>query len=311
MFIYDDEFDFKKRLPWVSLSLITINILVFLMQLALGDSFTNGFSVVPKEITTFKDLTKPEYVKVKMLVEDYDYYRDTVRLRVKEERVKVPQAQGPFPIFLTLFTSTYLHGGWVHLIGNMWFLFTFGLKLEQKVGHGLYLLLYTVCGVAASLAHVLVDPQSVIPCLGASGAISGIMGAYLFLFPLHKIKLWLGWLVGSIEVPAWGLLGVWFLLQYMSGLESISGNEMMHGGVAYWAHIGGFVMGLAFVSGLFVYLKIQHERSGPQPEVATDNNVPPPPDLAHLFPERHSDPLGDFLPSSDKQPNTPTKVPWP
>src|SRR5262249_53240895 len=122
---------------------------------------------------------------------------------------RVPQHPGPTPIYLTLLTSMFMHAGWAHLLGNLWFLFIFGSLVEKTLRSGLlFLLFYLVCGVGAGLTHVVVAPQAVIPYVGASGAISGVMGAYLWLHPLGKVRAWLGWLI-LIEVPALIALPIW------------------------------------------------------------------------------------------------------
>jgi membrane associated rhomboid family serine protease len=254
MLILGVEHNPKGEMPWVTWTLIGVNLLAFGIQVRVGDPINYGFSLVPAEITSGKDLVKPQKIKVKVPVPVDPRTRARGRVRHQEHWVSIPQHPGPFPIHLTLLTSMFLHGGWLHLIGNMWFLFVFGGQIENALRPGLYLAFYLFCGVAAGLAHVLSDPHSVIPCLGASGAISGVMGAYFRLFPHHKVKLWFGWAIGIIEVPAAAVLGVWFLLQYTSGEAAVTSGEVQ-GGVAYWAHIGGFVAGLGFVALLILYLK--------------------------------------------------------
>src|SRR5262249_18393703 len=156
-----------------------------------GDDFTRGFSLVPKEISTLKDLTKPEYVRAKIPSRIW-YERGQRKMLYQEVTVKVPQAPGPFPIYLTLLTSMFLHGGLVHLIGNMWFLVVFGRNVECALDHGRFLLFYITCGVMGGLVYTASDASSVIPCLGASGAISGVMGGYVAIHPLNPISLWIG-----------------------------------------------------------------------------------------------------------------------
>jgi len=145
-----------------------------------------------------------------------------------------------------VFTSMFLHGSWMHLIGNMWFLWLFGNNIEDSMTRPRFILFYLICGVAAALAQVVADPQSAVPMVGASGAISGVMGAYLVLFPRVRVftLLTLGFFWTTIAVPAWGMLIYWFVLQFVSGFSQIVGEE---GGVAFWAHIGGFVAGIVFV----------------------------------------------------------------
>lgn len=143
----------------------------------------------------------------------------------------------------TLLTSIFLHGGWFHLIGNLWFLWIFGNNVEDSMGRGRFLVFYLLTGLAAALAHVASDPGSIVPMVGASGAISGIMGAYLVLFPRARVKTLLVLIVfvTVISVPAWVYLGYWFFLQLVS-----SGN-VASAGVAFWAHIGGFAAGVLLI----------------------------------------------------------------
>jgi membrane associated rhomboid family serine protease len=143
-------------------------------------------------------------------------------------------------------TSMFLHGGWLHLIGNMWFLWLFGNNVEDSQGHLRYLVFYILCGLAAVAAQVVVNPSSPIPMVGASGAISGVMGAYILLYPKVRIHMliFLGFFITTVVVPAYVMLGYWFLIQILGGLPTI-GNE--EGGVAFWAHVGGFVAGAILI----------------------------------------------------------------
>jgi membrane associated rhomboid family serine protease len=253
MLILGDESHHHGKIPWVTGALVVTNVLVFLLQLALGEPFTHGFSLVPREITEFRDLTGKQRVKVTVHDVYYDH-RGHPHTEKRDEIFYVNHYPGPFPIVLTLFTSMFLHGGVAHLVGNMWFLLVFGRNVECAVHHGLFLAFYVLCGVAGGLAHVATDPHSVIPCLGASGAISGLLGAYVAIHPLNKIRLWLGWLVGVVELPALVVIGVWFLLQYVSAFMLLDHPEYGDG-VAHWAHLGGFVAGIAFIWGTIWYLK--------------------------------------------------------
>jgi len=152
---------------------------------------------------------------------------------------------GP-PHWYTPLTSMFLHGGWLHLIGNMWFLWLFGNNVEDSMGHGRYLVFYLLCGLAAAAAQTLVNPSSVVPMVGASGAISGVMGAYIVLYPRVRIHMliFLGFFITRAVVPAYLMLGYWLLLQLLGGLPSL-GNEA--GGVAFWAHAGGFLAGAVLI----------------------------------------------------------------
>jgi len=143
--------------------------------------------------------------------------------------------------FITIFTSMFMHGGWMHLLGNMLYLWIFGDNVEERMGHGKFLLFYLVCGVAATLAQVWVSADSTIPNLGASGAISGVLAAYLVLFPRGRVRVLLGYTV--VAMPALVVIGLWFLLQFINGIGSFM-QTAETGGVAYMAHIGGFIAGL-------------------------------------------------------------------
>ncbi len=147
-------------------------------------------------------------------------------------------------------SSMFLHGSWMHILGNMWFLWIFGNNIEDSMGHLRFVLFYLVCGLAAAMAQVLSGPDSPIPMVGASGAISGVMGAYLILFPRVKVYafIFLGFFFTSVGMPAWVMLGYWFLIQIVSGLFSFGGDG---GGVAFWAHAGGFIAGVVLIK-LFV-----------------------------------------------------------
>jgi membrane associated rhomboid family serine protease len=148
-----------------------------------------------------------------------------------------------------LFTSMFLHSGWLHVLGKMWFLWIFGDNIEDILGHGKYLLFYLCCGVAAGLAQVAVNPDSHVPMVGASGAIAGVMGAYMVKFPQSRIltlfTLLFFWVT---EVPAWLMLIYWFGLQFLSGVGSLGSSQASQGGVAFFAHIGGFVAGIVLVN---------------------------------------------------------------
>jgi membrane associated rhomboid family serine protease len=197
---------------WVNLAIIAINILVFAYELSRGsdvDLFVDRWAVVPARI------------------------------------LAGALVGGPAPV-VTLVTATFLHAGWLHLGGNMLFLWVFGDNVEDRLGHGVYLLFYLVCGVAANLAQVVVDPASTIPALGASGAIAGVMGAYAITFPGARVSvlfplLFFFWIV---DVPALLLIGVWFVTQFFNGVATLAVTGIGGGGIAWWAHIGGFVVGL-------------------------------------------------------------------
>ena len=207
---------------------IGLNIVVFVLLQGAGaqeiNAFTAGFSTVPAEITTGTDLIDP------------------TPITVGGEQYLIPQAPGPDPIYLTLFSSMFMHGGWLHLAGNMLFLWIFGDNVEYHVGHIPYVIFYVIAGVIASFAQILVDPDSTIPTLGASGAISGVLGAYLVLFPSNRVTVFLFRFLA--QVPAIVAIGMWALFQFINGLGAFAVTEETAGGVAYMAHIGGFVAGL-------------------------------------------------------------------
>lgn len=151
------------------------------------------------------------------------------------------------PDLHTLITSMFMHGGWLHLIGNMWFLWIFGDNVENSLGRYRFLFFYLACGLAASMAQIATDLSSVVPMVGASGAIGGVMGAYIVLHPRTRVKslLFLLFFVTVIEVPAVLILGIWFVTQLLSGLPEL--GSVNKGGVAFWAHIGGFAAGAGLV----------------------------------------------------------------
>ena len=146
-----------------------------------------------------------------------------------------------------LITSMFLHGGWAHIIGNMVFLLVFGDNIEDAMGHLSYLLFYLLTGIAAGLAQIVLNPSSTIPLIGASGAISGVLGAYIVLFPHGKVRalVFFGYFGQVVLVPAWVMIGLWFVIQLFSGVASLGAPDV--GGVAFWAHVGGFVAGAVLV----------------------------------------------------------------
>jgi membrane associated rhomboid family serine protease len=153
----------------------------------------------------------------------------------------------PGPQYLNVLTSMFLHGSWMHLIGNMWFLWLFGNNVEDSMTRPRFVIFYLLCGLAAALAQVLADPRSPLPMVGASGAISGVMGAYLVLYPRVRVYTFvpLGIIFTTIALPAWVMLIYWMAIQILGGLSEVSGSE--GGGVAFWAHAGGFVAGAVLV----------------------------------------------------------------
>ncbi len=213
----------RRTRPVVVYALILANALVWLLQMTKGDPFTMGFSAVPYEITHGIDL-----VGLKRVV-------------VEGHTMALRHYAGPQPIYLTLLTSMFMHGSWMHIIGNMLYLWIFGDQIEDRLGHGKFVLFYLLCGVAASLAQILLQPSSIIPSLGASGAIAGVLGAYLLRFPRNQVRVL--FINRVVAVPALLVLGGWILLQIISQVSVVPGA----GGVAYMAHIGGFVAGMLLI----------------------------------------------------------------
>ena len=222
MFPIGDENLPGRGLAWLTLSLIAANIAVFfLLQGASGDNtFTYGWSSIAREITTGVDLTQA----VPVVIDGTQYL--------------IPQAPGPDPIYLTLLSSMFMHGSLLHLGGNMLFLWIFGDNVEHRAGPLPYLVAYLAAGLVGSLAQTFSDPTSPIPSLGASGAISGVLGAYLVLFPRNRVTAFV--LRFLVQIPAIVAIGMWIALQVISSLADPTGT----GGVAYLAHIGGFVAGV-------------------------------------------------------------------
>tara|TARA_R110002072_G_scaffold11525_10_gene51974 strand:+ start:723 stop:1466 length:744 start_codon:yes stop_codon:yes gene_type:complete len=181
----------------------------------------------------------------------------------------VPARLGEGSGYGGLFTSMFLHSGWLHLAGNMLFLWVFGDNVEDEMGHVPYLLFYLACGVAAGLGQVLTDPSSVVPMVGASGAIAGVMGGYLLLYPKAKVDILIIFIVffRIFPIPAWIMLALWFAIQFFGGLSA----DPSQGGVAYWAHAGGFIAGLVFTVPFWL------RRGGVQFWNRTEGHPPHPP----------------------------------
>lgn len=218
----------SKTVPFINYILIAINCIVFLFELTFGERLDELFQVVALVPASFLSHL------------------------------------GPMEI-ATIYTSMFLHGGWMHLISNMWALFIFGDNIEDRLGHFKYLLFYLLCGTAAALTQVFMSAGSMIPTVGASGAIAGVLGGYILLFPHARVVglLPLGYLTRMVEVPALVYLGFWFGTQFFTGVASLGAPvEDGGGGIAWWAHIGGFAAGLVMVK---IFEK--RERS-----MAIDNN---------------------------------------
>jgi membrane associated rhomboid family serine protease len=166
------------------------------------------------------------------------------------------------PHWSTVLTSMFMHGGWIHLLGNMWFLWIFGNNIEDSMGHARFAVFYLVCGVIAALTQVLVDPHSAVPMVGASGAISGVMGAYVLLFPRVRVHtlVWLGFFVTTVTLPAYLMLGYWFVYQVLLGTVGVLAQ--VEGGTAFWAHIGGFLAGMALIKLFATQEYLERHRAG-------------------------------------------------
>jgi membrane associated rhomboid family serine protease len=149
-------------------------------------------------------------------------------------------------LFLPILTSMFLHASWLHLIGNMWFLWIFGDNIEDYLGHFSYLLFYLVCGFAAAITHILLNAGSRLPSVGASGAIAGVMGAYFVLYPKARVMMWFP-PIFFFHLPAWLVLGYWFFMQFLSGAATSIVETSQNGGIAFWAHVGGFVAGVVLI----------------------------------------------------------------
>lgn len=151
--------------------------------------------------------------------------------------------------YFPIFTSLFLHGGWVHLLGNMLYLWVFADNIEGRLGHFKFLTFYLLCGLGASLAHIFANPTSSMPSIGASGAIAGILGAYFILYPKSRIitLVPIFFFFQIIELPAFIFLGVWFLMQFFNGVLTLGPRTIQAGGIAWWAHIGGFLSGIFFI----------------------------------------------------------------
>jgi membrane associated rhomboid family serine protease len=151
--------------------------------------------------------------------------------------------------FANVLTSMFLHGGWMHVLGNMWFLWIFGDNIEDILGHAKYLLFYLLCGIGAAMTQVYFSPDSRVPMVGASGAIAGVMGAYMMKFPHSRIStlIFLAFFITTVEVPAWVMLIYWFFIQLISGVGSVGYSQVSQGGTAFLAHVGGFLAGIGLV----------------------------------------------------------------
>ncbi len=227
----------QRSFPVVNIAIIVVNILVFIYELSLGsglDNFITGYGTVPYEIVHNMDLVGP-FAGLPFL-----------------------ETPGPSPIYLTLLTSMFLHGGWAHIGGNMLYLFIFGDNVEDRMGSLVYTGFYLLGGLVASFTQIFITlsfgtaADAGVPSVGASGAIAAVLGAYLVMFPQAQIRtlITLGYFGYVTRVAAIFVLGVWFVLQFFDGIGSLTSNTAQTGGVAVWAHVGGFVFG-ALIAFLF------------------------------------------------------------
>ncbi|MCB9007481.1 MAG: rhomboid family intramembrane serine protease [Ardenticatenaceae bacterium] len=224
----------RTTTPYVNYILIALNLIVFIIFQGAGNNlnFTYAFATVPQEIITGQDL-----------VTENQIYQETTT----GQQFIIPGLQPtPISVYITLLTAMFMHGGWAHIGGNMLYLWIFGDNLEDRLGHVRYLIFYLLAGLLASLAHVfasvLIGDNLQIPSLGASGAIAGVLGGYLLLFPRNRVTVIMVRVV--TQVRAIFAVGLWFVLQLVGGLGTLSGSS---DGVAYAAHIGGFIAGLALI----------------------------------------------------------------
>ena len=239
----------SRTIPFVNYLLIAISALVFFAQLteAQGDaSLIEQYGMIPARVM------EPD-----RRIEVIDEERVRTPVGVMARQVRRPAAGAAVPAIFTLLTCIFLHGGWMHFLGNMWFLFIFGDNVEDRFGHFGYLLFYLLCGVVASIAHLMSGPGSTVPTIGASGAIAAVMGAYFLLYPRAKVMTLIPivFFFHVIVMPAPLFLGIWFLIQFFQGAFALSGPQAA--GVAWWAHIGGFVAGLAAAAWLLARRKLR------------------------------------------------------
>jgi membrane associated rhomboid family serine protease len=215
-----------RTFPAVTIALIILNVLAFFYQYSIGlGTSAFQFGLIPAELTQH------------------------VNLAYGGRGTELPPGVGVYnldPAWLTVFTSMFMHGSFMHILGNMWYLWIFGNNIEDAMGKGRFIAFYLLSGIAAAALQVVLGPGSEVPMVGASGAIAGVLGAYLLMYPgsrvLSIIPLGIVWL--TREIPAWVVLGFWFVLQLISGLGALGMEKT--GGVAYAAHVGGFVFGLVF-----------------------------------------------------------------
>ncbi len=227
--------------PYVTYTLILLNTLIFLFELRIGpagrEELFFRLGVVPTFIQSV--VLNNGYLTSQSIRELLDFAPNLGQIRYVT----------PAAAFLPVLTSMFLHGGWLHLIFNMWALWIFGDNVEDRLGHAWYLLFYLICGVAAALFHTLLNANSIVPTVGASGAIAGVMGAYFLLYPRARVLTLVPlFFVFCVWLPAWVVLGYWFVAQFISGAAtSIAVHGGGSSGIAFWAHVGGFLAGMLLI----------------------------------------------------------------
>ena len=230
------------RVPWITGLLIAANVAVMLWIANLGAQdasltvIRHGF--VPQRLT---QLDNGQPVSV-----EFDLEPGVFQPNAQAQRVRVQLPPRPFEVYQSLLTMMFLHGGWLHLASNMWMLWVFGNNIEDRLGHLLYLLYYVLGGIVATLAHWLVEPNSAMPVIGASGAVAAVLGGYAVSYPAAKVRtlVFVG-MIFLLDLPALLVLGVWFAIEMIQGLGVIQGFNQAP--IAFWAHIGGFIAGMIFI----------------------------------------------------------------
>jgi membrane associated rhomboid family serine protease len=265
MKISSDQNYSRGRFPRITTSLIVVNVVVYIIQVLVGAPFTYGYSLVPEEIVTGQDIQGNHNQKIKHVVGNRLDPRGHQRWRFDTPYVPIKHYPGPYPTVLTLFTSIFMHTNGLSLGGNMLFLLAFGRRVECVMSSGRFLMLYLACGAVGGLAQVVSDPHSIIPCMGPSGAIAGVLAAYLFIQPCNQFKVWLGNFAGVIEVPTLFIVGFWVVWQY-STASTLIDQHGYHDGVAYGALLGGFAAGFVIIRVIFYWSSRQTQRDGAEAE---------------------------------------------
>ncbi len=230
-----DDAGYRRRFPIVNIGLIIVNVVVFVAELANGPCFQADYSLVP--------------------------YAVTHGLPAQFQGCPVGQ---PTPVYVTLVTAMFLHANWLHIAGNMLYLWIFGDNVEDRLGHFWYLLFYLFCGLVANAAQIAFDPNSTVINLGASGAIAGVLAAYLVFFPTARVRtiIFLGFFFTLATLNALIVIGLWFVLQLVYSISTVTmAGQSAQGGVAYFAHVGGFVAGLVIALIVRALSKPRHPRN--------------------------------------------------